>query len=161
MKEKQPLTKEERMRTVTSACIGLFVCSCIAYGDVARYAIPVKDEVPVYANKTRKVFEQPLFFVGKNERLPVLALEKNMIRIENSFKQVGWLESSTVTVVSTNRSFEFGEAEVPGYGDPKLSPTQIIDGPEAIELSLNLNRSFADALRENVDQESVERQCGK
>jgi hypothetical protein len=145
------------MRTILMVLAGFFAFSSSVYCQVVRYAIPVKDATPVYSNETRKVFEQPLFFVGTIDRLVIKASEKNMMRIETPAQQTGWLESVAVKIVSRNQSISFGEAEIPGYNE-HLSPTQIIDGDQVIEQTLNLNRSFAEALRENVDQETITRQ---
>jgi hypothetical protein len=148
------------MRTLLLVFAGLLVYSFDALCQVIHYGIPVKDEVPAYLNATRKVFEQPLFFIGKNDRVVVQAREKNMVRIETASKQTGWVESPAIKIVSRNQSIAFENAEVPGYiNNP--DPTIIIGPEDAIERSLALNRSFADELRENVDRETIARQSGE
>jgi len=52
----------------------------------------------------------------------------------------------------------FDNAEVIGYLD-NPTPVYIIDSDDPNADPINLDRSFKDALRENVDKETVERQA--
>jgi hypothetical protein len=51
----------------------------------------------------------------------------------------------------------FDDAEVIGYLD-NPTPVYIIDADNPNADPIKLDRSFADALRENVDRETIERQ---
>jgi hypothetical protein len=55
-----------------------------------------------------------------------------------------------------SKSILFDAAEVQDYIDVK-SPVSILDINEAEADPITLNRSFRDALRENIDRESMER----
>ena len=59
--------------------------------------------------------------------------------------------------VGKSKTFVFDNAEVIGYLD-NPTPVYIIDIDDPNADPINLDRSFKDALRENVDKETVERQ---
>jgi hypothetical protein len=147
------------MRTMTFVTIVFAVCSLNAAGANQRYAIPTKDQVPVYQNETRKVFEQALFFIGRDDRCVVKTLEKAMVRIGVSGK-TGWVETSEVRLVSESSTFSYENAEILEYLD-NPSPINVIDGNQPFDHKLSLDRSFADELRQNVDRETVARQAGE
>ncbi len=138
----------------------VFIVSSDALCKVRNFAIPIKDEVPVYLNETRKVYEQPLFFVGRDDRLVVQAAGKEMVKIANDVGKTGWVESMDVRLVSLSQTFSFDSADVPGYDDLKR-PILIPDADQIIFKELDLHRAFADELRQNVDKETITRQCGE
>ena len=55
------------------------------------------------------------------------------------------------------KKFMFDDAEVIGYLD-NPTPVYIIDADNKDATPIKLDRSFADALRQDVDRETVERQ---
>jgi hypothetical protein len=67
------------------------------------------------------------------------------------------VESGRVKIVSENTSYAYEAAEVLSWLDnPQLITILDANNPKATPLVLE--RSFADALRENVDQETINRQ---
>ena len=71
--------------------------------------------------------------------------------------ETGWIEKRLVVTTSKSKTFVFDDAEVIGYLD-NPTPVYIIDADNPNADPIKLDRSFADALRENVDKETVERQ---
>jgi hypothetical protein len=65
-------------------------------------------------------------------------------------------ELTKMSVKNASKSMSFEAAEVRDYLDVK-TPIAILDIGEAETDPISLNRSFKDALKENIDKESVER----
>jgi hypothetical protein len=70
---------------------------------------------------------------------------------------VGWVEKQLVVATGKSKTFIFEGADVFGYLD-NPTPVYIIDADDPNANPISLDRSFSDALRENVDRETVERQ---
>lgn len=121
------------------------------------YAIPLQNEIPVYENDMRKVYEKPLFTVGQTQCCLIKKIEGDKIQIRNSEGKTGWVEKTLVKIINQNRQFLYSPiAIVDRLDDPGF--IWIGEGPDQIENPLILERSFADALRENVDRETIMRQ---
>jgi len=72
-------------------------------------------------------------------------------------KQPKKSEAASVSAQSAaSKSMNFNALEVQGYIDAQ-SPVSVLDIDEAAQDPIVLNRSFKDALKENVDRESMER----
>jgi len=126
----------------------------------ARMVIPVRDKVGVYRNELRMLFEAPLFTVGTADRLQVISNSKRHLKVKDRQSREGWIENGQCAAASGNRLLTFDPALVEQYMDAK--PTIHIidtDGPE--DAGIALDRSFRDALSENVDRETVSRVCGE
>ena len=122
-----------------------------------KFLTPTKDGVGIYKNEVREVYEKPIATVGLNDRLIILSSSKNNYKVKAPNGETGWIEKRLVVVTSKSKTFVFDDAEVIGYLD-NPTPVYIIDADNPNADPIKLDRSFADALRENVDRETVERQ---
>ncbi|MGB7568848.1 MAG: SH3 domain-containing protein [Chitinivibrionales bacterium] len=131
--------------------------SLAADKDTKKFVQPTKDDVGVYKNDVRELYEKPLFTVGSNDRLSIISSSKQNYKVQTASGETGWVEKRLVVTVSKSKTFVFDDAEVIGYLD-NPTPVYIIDADNPNADPIKLDRSFADALRENVDKETVERQ---
>ena len=122
-----------------------------------KFVTPTKDGTGIYKNQTREVYEEPIAKVGTTDRLTVLKKKGRHYEVKTADGQVGWIESRLVVATGKSKTFVFDNADVIGYLD-NPTPVYIIDTDDPNADPINLNRSFKDALRENVDKETVERQ---
>jgi hypothetical protein len=145
--------------TMLSAIILAFVMGA-AFGQQrggAKWVQPTKDGTGIYKSEIRQPYEQPAFTADATARMEVLETTKEHFKIRLN-GQVGWVEKRLVTAASRgSRTFMFEDAEVIGYLD-NPTPVYIIDAADQDRDPIKLDRSFADALKENVDKETVERQ---
>jgi len=134
------------------------VCFSAPKGKDKQFATPKSEDVGVYKNEVRALNEKPLFTAGTASRLVVLDDHKDKYKVKNDADgQVGWIEKSQVVITGKTKAFVFDDAEVIGYLD-NPTPIYIIDANDPNADPIKLDRSFADALRQNVDKETVERQ---
>jgi hypothetical protein len=82
---------------------------------------------------------------------------KQSFKVQKGDGTVGWIEKRLVQTTGKSKTFVFDDAEVIGYLD-NPTPVYIIDADNPNADPIKLDRSFADALRENVDRETIERQ---
>jgi hypothetical protein len=122
-----------------------------------KFVVPTKDDVGVYKNKTREVYEEPIMKVGTTDRLTLLKKSGRHYKVKTPDGQIGWVEKRLVATTGKSKTFVFDNADVIGYLD-NPTPVYIIDTDDPNADPINLDRSFKDALRENVDKETVERQ---
>ena len=136
----------------------LLVSTITFFASAQKIAQPVKEGVKVYKSDTRQLYEEPILTVNTNDRLQVLDSKRDMHKIKTSDGTIGWVEKKDVTVLSgKSKTFVFDNAEVVGYLD-NPTPVYIIDTDDPNADPISLDRSFKDALRENIDKETVERQ---
>jgi hypothetical protein len=129
-----------------------------AWAQKQMYAIPVQKDVPVYQNEIRKLYEKPLFVMEEQGRYFIKETGKNAVKIQDREGSAGWVELRRIKMVSENKSFSYDPAVIESWLDnPQL--TAIIDGNDPKANPLILDRSFADALKENVDKETIFRQA--
>ena len=148
------------MRLKIAAYCGVMVLSgmALAWGkDAEKFVQPTKEDVGVYKNEIREVYEKPIATVGQSDRLTVLGKGKQTWKVKTPSGEVGWVEQRSVAIVGKSKTFVFDDAEVIGYLD-NPTPIYIIDAGNPNSDPIKLDRSFADALRENVDRETVERE---
>jgi len=143
----------------TVAVILAAVATAVAQGGAQKYVSPKKADTGIYENEVRKLYEQPLLKATTDDRLLVLKETRNSYQVEFGGKR-GWVDKGTVVAVGKSKTFVFDNAEVIGYLD-NPTPVYIIDADDPNANPITLDRSFKDALRENVDRETVERQVGK
>ena len=135
-----------------------FALTSIIFADAAKkYVTPTKDGTGIYKNEVRELYEQPAFTVGTNDRLLILETKSRDYKVQNASGEVGWVEKRLVVATGKSKTFVFDNADVIGYLD-NPTPVYIIDTDDPNADPINLDRSFKDALRENVDKETVERQ---
>jgi len=148
-------TEGEIMRSINIIITIVLICSSLAFGRDPKFVQP-KSNASIYKNETRAVNETSIAQVGVNERLKVLKTKRNHYQVKTADGTVGWIEKRLVASAH-GKSFLFDDAEVIGYLD-NPTPVYIIDADSKDATPIKLDRSFAEALRENVDREGIERQ---
>lgn len=139
----------------TIALILIMMFSFSAFS-AAKFVQPKKNGVGIYKNETRGVNESAMETVGIDARLKVLKEKKNHYQVKAPSGDIGYVEKYLVAQAS-GKAFTFDDAEVMGYLD-NPTPVYIIDADSKDATPIQLDRSFAEALRQNVDRETVERQ---
>jgi len=138
------------------------VCAVIMMATLVLWAadkfVQAKDgSVGVYKNQTRQMYEEPIYKVSTTDRLQVLGAKGDFYQVKSAEGQVGWVEKRLVVTIGKSKTFVFDNAEVMGYLDAP-TPVYIIDSDDPNAERIYLDRSFKDALRDNVDKETIERQ---
>jgi hypothetical protein len=146
-----------RLKFLSLFIIVLTASIAFAQKDVKKYVTPTKEDVGVFKNEVRELYEKPVSTVGTNDRLLILETGKQSYKIQKGDGTTGWVEKRLVVTTGKSKSFVFDDAEVIGYLD-NPTPVYIIDADNPNADPIKLDRSFADALRENVDRETIERQ---
>ena len=126
-------------------------------GGNQKYVSPTKEGVGVYKNETRQLYEQPMSTVGAQDRLLVLGEGRISYKVKLASGEVGFIEKAACVATGKSKTYVFDNADVIGYLD-NPTPVYIIDADDPNSDPINLTRSFKDALRVNVDQETIERQ---
>lgn len=126
--------------------------------EAKKYVQPKENNVGVYKNQVRQVYEKPAFTVGTEDRLLILDTKGDHYRVQGVDGQSGWVEKRFVVSIGKSRTFVFDNAEVVGYLD-NPTPVYILDSDDPNAERIYLDRSFKDALRDNVDKETTERQA--
>jgi hypothetical protein len=129
----------------------------VAAQDKQKYVQAKQGSVGVYKNQTREMYEEPIFKVSTSDRLQVLGSKGNFYQVKGPDGQKGWVEKRLVITIGKSKTFVFDNAEVMGYLDAP-TPVYIIDSDDPNAERIYLDRSFKDALRDNVDKETIERQ---
>ncbi len=120
------------------------------------YVIPKKDNVSVYENRIRKLNENSKFVVNLKSRLRVLETKKDSYKVQNDKGRVGWIKKRFVAPLKNASYFEIDSLDVIGHID-FFSFSSIIDNSDPEGIAIKLDRSFKEALGENIDRESVQR----
>src|SRR5271157_3884912 len=152
-------SKENVMRLKSVVLIVLTMAVGIAFAqkNAEKYVTPTANDVGVFKNEIRELYEKPLFTVGTNDRLLILSTARNHYKNHKGDGETRWVEKRMVVTTGKSKTFVFDDAEVIGYLD-NPTPVYIIDADNPNADPIKLDRSFADALRENVNRETVERQ---
>jgi hypothetical protein len=146
-----------RLKYASLLIVALMATVVFAQKDMKKYVTPTKEDVGVFKNEVRELYEKPVSTVGTNDRLLILETGKQSYKIQKGDGSTGWVEKRLVVTTGKSKSFVFDDAEVIGYLD-NPTPVYIIDADNPNADPIKLDRSFADALRENVDRETIERQ---
>lgn len=139
----------------TRAIVMLIVSCSICFADVS-FVLTTKDDSPVYRNYTRSLIEQPLFKADRNETFQVIAEKGEMYRVVDKNGRNGWIEKCFCVKSQTGRRFEFEPEDVKGYSEVPTFGI-VIDHEGKDEIPLQLERSFKEELKENIDKENVKR----
>ncbi|MDR0306395.1 MAG: hypothetical protein LBI42_06100 [Chitinispirillales bacterium] len=124
-----------------------------------KMMVPRKDGTSIYANEVREPYEQPVTRVGQNDMLTILETKRNHFRVRTQMGDEGFVEKKELRdppKSSASQRMVFEGADVIGYLD-NPTPVYIIDMDDPNADPITLDRSFKDALRENVDKETMER----
>jgi hypothetical protein len=145
---------------LTSLLAIIFLCGTATFAQqkISKYVQPTQDNIGIYANEIRQVYEKALVTLPKAARLEVLETKKEYYKVSYQ-GQVGYVEKRLVQAVAkgANRTYTFGDEEVLGSLD-NPTPIYIMDAEGSDPDPIKLDRSFSDALKENVDMETVLRQ---
>ncbi len=134
----------------------VLVAFTVSFAQRARWVQPTTDGLGVYENEIRKAYENPIATVNSADRLQVLEEKRDHLKVKFG-SSTGWVEKRLVANAARgSKTFLFDDAEVLGYLD-NPTPVYIIDADDKDRDPIKLERSFAEALRENVDRETVER----
>jgi hypothetical protein len=145
------------MRLSKILVVILMAVIAVAAQDKQKYVQAKQGSVGVYKNQTREMYEEPIFKVSTSDRLQVLGSKGDFYQVKGPDGQKGWVEKRLVITIGKSKTFVFDNAEVMGYLDAP-TPVYIIDSDDPNAERIYLDRSFKDALRDNVDKETIERQ---
>lgn len=155
-------TRRIIMRLSTLLLVMVFAVTSVfaQKNDSKKYVQAKESIVGVYKNQVRQVYEEALYKVGPDDRLLVLDSKGDSYKVQNAEGQQGWVEKRLVLQLGKSKTFTFESAEVIGYLD-NPTPVYILDSDDPNAERIYLDRSFKDALRDNTDKETVERQTTK
>jgi hypothetical protein len=146
------------MRLTRIFFIMLMAAAALWAADTKKYVQPKEGNIGVYKNQIRDVYEQPIFKVGTDDRLLIVDAKGDHYKVQNAEGQNGWIEKRLVVSIGKSKTFVFDKADVVGYLD-NPTPVYILDSDDPNAERIYLDRSFKEALRDNVDKETVERQA--
>ena len=140
----------------------LLICALAAASlwaaEAKKYVQPKGNNVGVYKNNVRQVYEEPAFKVGIEDRLLILETKGDHYRVQSVDGGSGWVEKRLVASIGKSKTFVFDNAEVVGYLD-NPTPVYILDSDDPNAERIYLDRSFKEALRDNTDKETTERRA--
>ena len=119
------------------------------------YVLPNTENVGIYKNQVRQMNEQAILKVGKQDRLKVIEKKGKYYKVRAENKDIGWVETRLVSKTD-GKSYAFDDVEVEGYLD-NPTPIYINDMNQAESAPIELDRSFADALKRDTDKEHIMR----
>jgi hypothetical protein len=122
----------------------------------AQFVQPTQKGVGIYTNETRKVNEEATLIVGVDDRLQIVKTGRTSYFVKTDAGKTGWVEKRLVAMTS-GKKFVFNDAEIVGYLD-NPTPVYIMDADNKDATPIKLERSFSEALRQNTDRETIERQ---
>ena len=117
-----------------------------------KYVLPNKGNTPVYekANKGTEIAR-----VSKDDRLQVMSEKGSVYRVKTPDGKIGYVAKKSVSKTD-GKAYTFDNITVEGYLD-NPTPIYITDMDDGQNAPIDLDRSFAEALKKNADKERVMR----
>lgn len=113
----------------------------------------VRSKAYIYKSKGAK--GKKLYTAKKGEALSVIKRGGSTIKVQSSTGVVGWVKRSSVKAVS-KKIFQMDEVKVLGYLENPQA-VYILDTEDPNFKPIQLNRSFRDKLKGNIDKETNQR----
>jgi hypothetical protein len=113
----------------------------------------------IFANEVREAFESAIMTIGTDDVVTITDVRSRHFRIRTANGTEGFVAKNDLNRASQaqrSRAFAFEAADVVGYLD-NPTPVYIIDMDDPNADPITLDRSFREALKENVDRETMER----
>ena len=143
------------MRFIKLAAVGVLLLATSVFAQRTFFVSTTEANVGVYANQTRQMNERAVETLNRGALVRVIDEARNHYRVRTEAGNEGWVEKR-MTMRSERRSHVFDEVEIQGYLD-NPTPIYITDLDDGSSMPIELERSFADALRRNIDKEQVNR----
>jgi hypothetical protein len=143
------------MRPLKLVVFGVLFATAACFAQKTFYVSPTAD-VGIYANQTRQMNEKALETVVKGSVLRVTDTKGNYYRVRTDAGNEGWLEKRMAVRNDAKKAYTFDDVEIQGYLD-NPTPIYITDVDEGSISAIELDRSFADALKRKNDKEQVNR----
>ena len=121
------------------------------------YIVPKSNGTPVYADRLQRNNETAIFRIDRSDRCRVTGESRRRYAIKTVSGRSGWIEKKSVTAIDASKHFVFDNADVLARLDDP-SPIYIIDADAPDTTGIELDRSFSNELRRNVDRFTLERQ---
>ena len=119
--------------------------------------LPTGDNVGVYKNEVRRLFESPLFTVSTNDRLLVIENKGDRCLVQDPEGRKGWVDTKLcVPAPRGSRLSGFNPAVVTADWGAHGFGLVTGDSPSPDD-TIVLSRSFSRELRVNMDQEEAQR----
>jgi len=120
-----------------------------------------KSGAKVYQNKTRQMYEQPIYTAKEDETMEVIESDREFMKVKLANGKEGWLEKKVVTAFKGDRAtnYTFDAAEIQGWLDNPQA-VYILDMTDPNFKPIKLDKSFSDQIEENVDREKSEENMG-
>jgi len=153
------------MKTKRLSCWMLAGClMAAALSFAAKETVLAKtDDVKVYQNKIRQLYEKPIYSAKQDEYMEVIESDKDMYKVQLSNGKTGWVEKRFVAPLDKKTkktaNYVFEDANVQGWLDNPQA-VYILDMTDPNFKPIKLDKSFADQIEENVDREKSEEQHG-
>ena len=145
------------MRNFKFVVIGLMFFAVSSFAQREFFVVPNVDNLGIYANQTRQMNERAIETVGKSSVLRVVESKGNHYRVRTNSGTVGWIEKRLATRSDSKRAYSFDDVEIQGYLD-NPTPIYITDVDDGSFAAIELDRSFADAIKRNADKERASRE---
>lgn len=144
--------------TLIGAAVLFSISLVFAQTGDGKIVQPKEGIAGVYANQIRQLYEEALFRVTAADRLLVLEEKGDFYKVQSTEGEMGWIEKRLCINLGRSAKFTFKSIGIEGYPDnPTLINIGLPDDPGFEPISLD--RSFRDAIRDNVDEECVRRQA--
>ena len=143
------------MRFMKLVTIGVLLVAASSFAQKEFFVSPTSD-APIYANQTRQMNEKAIEVVEKGAVLRVIDQKGNSYKVRTNNGNEGWLEKRLAVRNDAKKAYTFDDVEIQGYLD-NPTPIYITDVDDGGVSAIDLDRSFADALKRKNDKERVNR----